>query len=712
MNRPVSVTRGRYLAPSPALGGSPPALPPPTGPIRVRLRWASSLGLPDCWEEVPSHMSTVGELCAQLWESFRVEAGLPGDSRCKLSMDGFELRHGSAISVLRDGDLLDVDIYKRGSSDLPTLSSKKGGLAPSRKTDSAGKGGREKQHHNGGEGEERQTGKRKPVRTMLESKGLPQAKKARKDKATVEVAQPAKTKPQAKAKGVPRKQGEVKDALPAPAAAAEAEPVQGKATPSRSARRKAAKRRLKRMGVLPRNGKGVKSKAKAVGKGANKTDVAEVEGRLVPVAAAVETPNEYLLTASSLDPNGSCRDGGEVTVSVEPRTNLAEAMARAGDAAPAAATPEGAVAKNCEESSSSEEESSSAESSGAESSSSESSPSEESSDEEESSSSSSSEEEGEGVPQQQQLPHANGVAPTIELKGYMDRINVCPKLLGNLRSLGVEDLQPGMVVAYKLLELSASGCPEVSDWRLGVVGPGTPPVLGLWPARDDPALPTISRIESVQLAANVRHGPFCGDDGCEDEEEEEGMESVYDDDGRLNIADVSFVDLRALGKDGSAAWATLRSDSGGDNPGPYRQNGALVSHENRSGGAVCTTSKTKLQPPRARPSSSGVIAPPANTGTPVAAAAQERAAPPPAVSGGWAALAAELAERKRALAAAFPPVAGHDSRGAAADGVDGSSPGTAANVRTPGAVRPRGGARRTAIGPLLAMLRSESEAAV
>lgn len=100
-----------------ATAAAPPGVSPATSrlntqtagcPIRVRLRWASALGLLDCWEEVPTHIATIGGLCAHLLDAFGSEARSEVGSGLRLWLDGFQLRESSAVRLLRDGDLLDV----------------------------------------------------------------------------------------------------------------------------------------------------------------------------------------------------------------------------------------------------------------------------------------------------------------------------------------------------------------------------------------------------------------------------------------------------------------------------------------------------------------------------------------------------------------------------------------------------------------------------
>eukprot|EP00873_Tetraselmis_striata_P039222 jgi/Tetstr1/459486/TSEL_004853.t1 len=650
----------------------------------------------DDWQFNPLHFqSFTTEWGPCPLDRFASEARSEVGSGLRLWLDGFQLRESSAVRLLRDGDLLDI--------------------APC--PDSPAAGGRTKALATLGQRRVREPSKR------VEKTGGPSAAKR---KRVVEErggdAEPKSKQVRQIATGGKEAKVATNETKVASNGAAGKKP-----TASRSARRKAAKRRLQRMGVLPRKAKDAAKKTKKKGGKAGPPG-GHGAAKATPAAEPPTAAMDYIRSASSLDPNGI---GKDAPTSAGPRANLDGAMMRAGAAQQGGEAARGAAqlgsssqeesstsgeevekgekgASSSEESSSEEEESSSEESSSSEEeSSSESSSSSEEEPESSSSRGAEAEAEGQAVASvRRRLPStssgreeaAHQGRPEPE-RGYVDRLRVHATLLEALPSVSPESLAPGAVVAYQLLELGAGGCPEVSAWRLGAVGARDgEPALELWPPADDPTLragPGPAR--AWELAPRCPGGRPVGPAGGEAEEDgaEEEDHSPYDAAGDLLLADSSFVQLRVLGRNAAAAWAALNGGAPTRPAAPAT--GQPGSNPAWQTPAKATPSRAKLQPPRARPGTPAVGGPPG--APPRGGPADARGGAGLPVSGGWASLAAELAERKRALAAALPQ----------AEANGGPSLG-AAGVTTPGAVRPRGGARRTAIGPLLAMLRADSGA--
>eukprot|EP00951_Prasinocladus_malaysianus_P013905 scaffold105791_cov34-Prasinocladus_malaysianus.AAC.2 len=264
-----------------------------------------------------------------------------------------------------------------------------------------------------------------------------------------------------------------------------------------------------------------------------------------------------------------------------------------------------------------------------------------------------------------------------------------PEVCERLPVMSAGAQQVGMILAYRLLELSATFCPEVSEWRAGSVESVSPFVLAPWP-------------EQEPIADRSHRQDPCDDIAAE--EESESPPSAYDENGRLNGDEHSFVDIRVFGQDDADARSRLSLTQGAVSQGLIIES---------SSPAVAVKDRVPTSPVVAgNGSRAGVLAmPPARLASqPHATQGTKESASPPeicrnespgrhqtpgqivSVTGGWAALAEELAAKKKALAATIYQPGDESLK---ADG-----------VRTPGAVRPRGGVRSTAIGPMLAMLRS------
>lgn len=195
------------------------------------------------------------------------------------------------------------------------------------------------------------------------------------------------------------------------------------------------------------------------------------------------------------------------------------------------------------------------------------------------------------------------------------------------------------------------------------------------------------------------------------------LSSPYNEDGTLNAQLSAFVDLRLLelvhsaGADGNAGQAELAMA-----PAPTPADG----------GSAQPTAGAALQPGNLGPSTYSQLGPPKPAAVQGAVIAPE---------GGWASLYQQLQQRRSQLAAqqeaagaaagemggtpcsaappgpggagavqqvrSAPPGAGRSRGGGGSDG--------RASSLTPGATRPRAGVRRTALGPMLRMLRNSEQ---
>lgn len=253
-------------------------------------------------------------------------------------------------------------------------------------------------------------------------------------------------------------------------------------------------------------------------------------------------------------------------------------------------------------------------------------------------------------------------------------------------------LQPGALVGYKLLEIGPDWAPQVSEWRQGEVD-----------STDASGTVVIKPLQGQALQVQASKE----EDEEEEEEEEEGPPSSYDEEGVLTTELSSLSDLRLIK---ASPLATA--------PQPSSVTGLHL------------TSTETIMPPVIEAAAGDVAAVPGTadvrgTGAVPAAAAKEgfvdigqssmhqaNSSLVPNV-GAWAELSHQIAHKKAELV----QKAGGSSE--AAGGLQGGCPGVSEvtgvteckvvkvmGMQTPGAARPRGGVRASAMGPMLAFLRS------
>ncbi|KAI3423798.1 hypothetical protein D9Q98_009635 [Chlorella vulgaris] len=349
-------------------------------------------------------------------------------------------------------------------------------------------------------------------------------------------------------------------------------------------------------------------------------------------------------------------------------------------------------------------------------------------------------------PQQQQHPHTASANGALHAKAVPPAA-ATPAVGEPMTEAAFGRLQPlpgmpclGDVLAYKLLEIGADFQPAVSEVRCGRVAglDAAAQVVTLEPHPDPQAHPLSFR--RAQALAWRREEAGWGEAEVEEEDEDlDGPGNQYDEAGMLTAELSSFVELRMLrqaaplggsgrsraikatataglpaaaqaqGADSSAAAEAMPaggSNNGAVGGGPGVQAQAQAASVDLED--LGPSSYSQLGPPRAAATRGDVIEP----------------------EGGWAALYAQLRERRTQLAyggaAPTPPAAtrkqaaaasaaaGTQSAPPAARSREGGSAGTGVAGRgslTPGATRPRAGVRSTALGPMLRMLRDNQELA-
>lgn len=297
----------------------------------------------------------------------------------------------------------------------------------------------------------------------------------------------------------------------------------------------------------------------------------------------------------------------------------------------------------------------------------------------------------------------------------------------------------GDVLAYRLLEIGAGLQPSVSEARCGRVTEVAPPAITLAP-HPDAAVHPLSYQRALRRALRLQAAAAAGDEEAEAEEDsdDEVFGSQYDEEGLLTAELASFVELRMLQPasgqrnkqttpaqpaPAAAAAATTVQKAAVAAPEPAaRLTAAPVTTTNggsTAGEGLGPSSYSQLGPPR-----------PASRGDVIAA------------EGGWASLYEQLRQRRAQLVgqsgeaaqqqgaatadAGTPKALPQQPNGSAAKAVRSAPPaagrehinsnratatsgGRGPGSLTPGATRPRAGVRRTALGPMLRMLRASSE---
>ncbi|DBA84239.1 TPA: hypothetical protein ACH3X2_006300 [Trebouxia sp. C0005] len=249
---------------------------------------------------------------------------------------------------------------------------------------------------------------------------------------------------------------------------------------------------------------------------------------------------------------------------------------------------------------------------------------------------------------------------------------------------------PGDIVAYKLLEIGANWAPEVSEWRHGEVGAadlaGTVVIMPLAGQGSQ----TVPFAEANGHAVEEEDG---------EEEEEEGPPSNYDEDGILTTELPAFAELRLI----KASPNPTNLPAGPPAAPTAPPAGTAAQLQSFQDGLLDTGTAAAVVV--AASSQSG------NTATP------DLGNTVPKI-GVWADFSDVLARRKAELASESNRA---DLGKKGADSMDSrkqqqqqqqqeklgiESVNAVPGINTPGAVRPRGGVRASAMGPMLAHLRS------
>ncbi|GAB4822837.1 hypothetical protein N2152v2_009883 [Parachlorella kessleri] len=323
----------------------------------------------------------------------------------------------------------------------------------------------------------------------------------------------------------------------------------------------------------------------------------------------------------------------------------------------------------------------------------------------------------------------------------------------------------GSVVAYKFLEMGPSYAPQVSEVRLGRVieADGQSQSLTLEP-HPDPATHPLAWQWAAARAAKAAEAAASGEEGDEMDEEEEQELGLYEEDGMLAAELSSFVELRLL--DPAAPPRTELADKAAAPRVVYSQ--AAREPTQGTHAAATATAKTAAVVPSdtgaAAPAGGGDVAlgdlgpsSYSQLGPPRPAGAMGTGGTVIPAKGGWASLHQQLQQRRAELARQQqqqeqqrrqagpssgapksctpansngqlvvqsplehpqrPPQQQGSSRQAttAAASPSGTHAGEAhgggkrPQGLTPGATKPRGGVRASAMGPILRMLRSSNE---
>lgn len=285
--------------------------------------------------------------------------------------------------------------------------------------------------------------------------------------------------------------------------------------------------------------------------------------------------------------------------------------------------------------------------------------------------------------------------------------------------------QPGDLVAYKLLEIGADWAPQVSEWRQGEIAEvkGESVVIKPLPGQDS--------LEQPSSQANG-HAQQEEDFEAEEEEDDEGPPSAYDDDGVLTTDLSALSELRLIQSSPNTAKTphvntfSTQNTSGKANGISEAQTDKIVSPHLKA-----TATETASQPDVQPHASTAVVPDSAKTtkaSTPVQAEqvtvsegekgkGADAALQPVPVTGPWAQLQEQIAKRKAELAGSSGSAAAQSSTAHSTEPAQqqqqqqkGSNLGkglkAVAGMNVPGAVRPRGGVRASAMGPMLAFLRS------
>ncbi|KAL0020105.1 hypothetical protein WJX77_000613 [Trebouxia sp. C0004] len=250
--------------------------------------------------------------------------------------------------------------------------------------------------------------------------------------------------------------------------------------------------------------------------------------------------------------------------------------------------------------------------------------------------------------------------------------------------------RPGDIVAYKLLEIGADWAPEVSEWRHGEVGEA------------DLAGAVVIKPLAGQGSQTLPSAEANGH-AEEEEEEEEGPPSNYDEHGILTTELPAFSELRLIKASPIPANPPAAPPAAPTAP----LAGTAAQLPDFQDGILLDTGKA----------ASAVIAASSQSGITAVAAVSGSIVPK---VGFWADLSDQIARRKAELASGSDR-ADSDKKGT--DSMDSSkqqqeqrqqqeqmlevkSVNIVPGINTPGAVRPRGGVRASAMGPMLAHLRS------
>ncbi|KAL4443941.1 hypothetical protein ABPG75_011678 [Micractinium tetrahymenae] len=658
--------------------------------LRIQLGLAHD-GPPKFWWQPSPAAQTV----ADVLEELAAHLGLAPGSAARLaaSMDGFAVLPGSRTELLQDGDLLLVSLtlgrkrrpaevaadgqagqqVKRVKAPAAVQPPPAHVALPAPAAVPAGGSGRGSSSSSSSEEESSSSEEESSSSSSEEessSSSSEEAESSSSEEESSSSSESSSSGEEEESSGEGHEAGG-RDAgrLMTPAAAAQAQDGSAAKQPSRSARRKAAKRRLRRMGVLPpkaaaQAGRGTAAPAAHAG-AADKHANKQASG-----AAAAPLPGQT--AAAQRQQAGKQQQREQQTVAGVPEVAVPVDWQQHWEEPEAHQRPQPKRARQGKE----------------------------------------------RQPQQQQQQQQQAQQQPMQAAGPAAQVPMAETAFVQLPPLaGLPGV--GDVLAYRLLEVGPTLQPGVSEVRCGRVSAvdAARQEVTLAP-QPDPAVHPLAYQRSLRAAQRKAAAAAAGGEAEEEvEEDEEELGSLYDEDGSLVAQLSAFVEVRLLerGPGAAAAADTWQAPAAGAEVEPTRPSGEQpAAAAAQQPDDLGPSSYSQLGPPRPAAARGDVIAP----------------------EGGWASLYQQLQQRRSQLAA-------HQARGGAGAGEAGGTPrgsappqpdgaGSAQQVRsappaagasrnggggsngrasslTPGATRPRAGVRRTALGPMLRMLREAEQ---